>query len=161
MGVENGLVLTDRDGDSADPKYGNNTSQRGDYVKARVTGSYTFYVVYSQTDFLGSSRIVRNRNTEDVGFVIRSFQGRDKQGIVLFTHVNYCGQAGQFIARDDDITDMFPSGGEGASSAITCSGKWRLYKETNCNGPVIQDLEGGTDSPQLARNDKCKSLKLI
>ena len=97
----------------------------------------------------------------DVGFRIRSYQSRDKQGIVLFTDYNYRGQAGQFTSRDDDFTDMFPNDGQGASSAIACTGKWRLYKETNCNGPVIEDLEAGTDSPQLARNDKCKSLKLI
>ena len=162
MATQSGLILIDSGNSESDPKFNNNTNQGGDYVAARVQGTYSFYVVYSEENYEGRSCIIKSECRVDPGFTIRSYQGRDKQGIVLFTDYNFCGQLGQFTTEDTDITDQFPAGKkDGASSAIAWTGKWRLYKQQNFQGGHIQDLEAVIECDRLKNNDKCKSLKLL
>ena len=160
--AQNGLILIDANGSESQPKYDPNTDQRGNYIAAQVTGPLSFYVVYSSESYQGDSRIIRSESRVEMGFTIRSYQGCDKQGIVLFTDYNFCGQLGQFTTEDTDITDQFPAGKkDGASSAIAWTGKWRLYKQQNFQGGHIQDLEAVIECDRLKNNDKCKSLKLL
>ena len=168
-GTSDGLILIGSMG-KADPVYNQRKTVQGNYTKAMCEGDRSFYVVYDQEGFVaGSKSLVVDSTTEkDLGRPIRSLQGYNKQGLILFPHPNYCGQAALFTADDPNILDQFPQGGEGVSALVVHQGRWALYTETNHRGTRIsingKDSFGpGTCIPYIgdSPNDKVKSVKLL
>lgn len=140
-GTTNGLILVSKHGES-EAKYNQESNvPQSDYMKAKADGSQSLFVIYDKPNFAAgsASELVESTQTVQFGRPIKSFQGYNKKGLVLFPHPNYCGQGGKFTQSDPDITDAFPPAtSEGVSSLIVKEGEWILYSEKNYRGTKIQ-----------------------
>ena len=157
------------DSSEADPVYDSRPSvDRNDYVRAKCTGTQSLFVIYSQTNYAAQSKskVVENTTSENMGVPIKSLQGFDKQGLILFPHPNYCGQGHLFKQSDTNIADQFPPGKpEGVSAFIVTHGTWALYDRPNYQGIRIKvgskdQFEPGT---YIAHGgfDMVQSIKLL
>ena len=81
--------------------------------------------------------IVDSTTVKDLGTPIRSLQGYDKQGLILFPHPNYCGQAALFTLSDTNIIEPFPEVQQGVSALVVHKGTWALYDSPNFKGNRI------------------------
>jgi len=108
---------------------------------------------------------------QNLGSTARSYQGFDKDGLILFEHTNYAGNGVNYRESDADITSSFPSGVPGVSSFLVYRGVWELYIGVNFTGGLV-NINGkssfgpGTkisslyhDEPSV--NDQIKSVKKI
>ena len=109
--------------------------------------------------------IVDSTTVKDLGTPIRSLQGYDKQGLILFPHPNYCGQAALFTQDDPNILDQFPEGREGVSALVVHKGMWALYDSPNHQGARImingKDSFGPGTCISFGGYDKVKSVKQL
>ena len=167
MATINGLILYDSLG-KTDPHYGQNDEVDGAYTQASCTGDSTLYVVYSEPNLAGACTTVETTAVVNFGQPIRSFQGYDKKGIILFTNTNYGGQAELFKQSDTNIKDAFPTGQyNGVSSFIVRSGKWALYSKENYGGTRLTLQGRDTFGPYEEMsylgpaNDQVASIKLL
>ena len=88
------------------------------------------------------SVVVSDTSDVLVGFNVRSFQGFDTTGIVIFEHQFYNGTAINYTRSNPDVSRAFPTNEEGgASSFIVNRGVWSLYTGQNYNGTMLT-LEG-------------------
>lgn len=166
-GTSDGLVLISDLG-KADPIYNQRETVDGTYTRAKCEGSRSFFVCYDRENFSFNSKtlIVESTAERDFGRPIRSLQGYDKQGLVLFTDSNYCGQGSLFTQDDPNILDQFPQGGQGVSSMVVHRGTWAMYSEPNHRGIRISvdgkdSFPPGTRIPSGKFNDKVRSVKLL
>ena len=93
--------------------------------------------IHSQTNYAPQrkSKVVMNITFENLGVLIKSLQGFDKQGLILFPHPNYCRQGHLFKQSDTNIADQFHAGNsEGVSAFIVTHGTWALYDRPNYQG---------------------------
>lgn len=116
----------------------------------------SFYIVYNQPDFAdyapssvddesGMEIFDTDIEAKFIRFNIRSLQGFDKTGIVVFEHQYYNGTGINYTKSDPDISTAFPTMQEsGASSFIVSKGVWSLYTEPNYNG-VKLSFEGTSE----------------
>lgn len=171
-GTASGLILISSVGPS-DPYYNekSDVNPKDGYTKAKCNGDRSCFVVYDQKDFGEDSKslIVDDKNEKDMGSSILSFQGYDKEGIILFTHHNYCGKAELYTTDKADISDQFPPGVKpGVSSLVVYKYTWELYTEPNYRGPKIS-IDGKTSFGPGSRipfvggsaNDKAMSIKIL
>ena len=87
------------------------------YSIGKINGPESYYVVYKSPNFYSSttadstqSVIVDSTNRLGFGFVARSVQGFDKDGITVFENYFYCGKARSFTTSVSDIAAQFPPG---------------------------------------------------
>ena len=126
--------------------------------RCRVQNTNSMYVVYNQPNFSdmpppvndegqvidddSGSVVVSDTSDVSVEFNVRSFQGFDTTGIVIFEHQFYNGTAINYTRSNPDISRAFPTNEEGgASSFIVNRGVWSLYTGQNYNGTMLT-LEG-------------------
>ena len=165
-GTSSGIILINSMGQT-DPIYNQQAQVQGEYSRAKCEGSRSFYVVYDRENFAADSKslVVDSTTERDMGRFIRSLQGYDKMGLILFPHPNFCGQGALFTQDDPSILDQFPAGSEGVSSLVVHKGKWALYSETNHKGVRIsingQDSFGPGTRIEMGGYDKVKSVKLL
>ncbi len=165
-GTSDGLVLISSMG-KADPVYNQRKMVEGSYTRAMCEGARSFYVIYDRESFAANckSLIVDSTTERDMGRPIRSLQGYNKQGLILFPHPNYCGQGALFTQDDPNILDQFPEGSEGVSAVVVHKGTWALYSEPNHRGTRIsingKDSFGPGTCITYGGYDKVKSVKLL
>ena len=146
------------------------------FVKQSSSSSLpTFYVLYSTSSFgdgdVGDTKLVPpnplSASSESVttNFIIQSVRGFDVKhnGIVLFSHVDYRGNAIQFTTDQPDTGKSFPPGEwEGASSLIITQGKWELYTQKDYNGAKMTvDSESQPLYRSLPLGDRIQSVRLV
>ena len=154
-------------GSKVDPIYNQRQKQDGNYPKAMCEGTRSFYVIYDREGFAANSKsmIVDSTTVKDLGTPIRSLQGYDKQGLILFPHPNYCGQAALFTQDDPNILDQFPEGREGVSALVVHKGTWALYDSPNHQGARIRingkDSFGPGTCISFGGYDKVQSVKQL
>ena len=165
-GTTEGIVLISSMG-NRDPIYNQTKQVDGDYRKAKCTGTRTFFVIYDKVGFASDSKsmVVDSEKEVNMGVRIRSLQGYDKKGLVLFAHPNYCGQGALFTQDDPNIIDQFPSSSEGVSALVVHKGRWALYSEPNYMGTKIaidgKDEFGPGTCIQYGGFDAVKSVKQL
>ena len=145
------------------------------FTKGRVDGNDSFYVIYPEPNYMDDepdsqrkSKVIKTSAETEIGFVARSAQGWNKEGISLFEHRNFCGTGETYKSSNEDITSTFPPGkDEGLSSFIVWTGIWSVYKDKNyglkinINGK--DEFGPGTQICVItgAANDLIKSIKLV
>ena len=137
--------------------FNSNADYREEYTHVKVDGNQSFYLAYSEKNFQGSVLLILPQpDPVEVGFKIRSFQGHNTQGIVLFPDKEYKGLGAMITKSNPDITGKLP---QGASSLLVSKGTWRLYSETSYGGGHLGDYTEGTCVSIKA--EACKSLKIL
>lgn len=143
------------------------------YDVGQVDGTDSFYIVYSTTNFgegasSNKTRILDNQSQVNLGFMVRSTQGWDKQGITLLEHYNFCGTGVTYTSSEPDITASFPPGtAKGVTCFIVMKGKWALYTGKDQHGTQItfkgKDIFVPGDKIDLydTANDMIQSIKYI
>ena len=177
--TQNGLYLMTSDGAlEYGPKYVpvyDLPSEDGTYTQAKMGGTESIFVVYRSTNMSTAAKgeeagiIVDRTSYKSVGFTIRSFQGFDKDGLILFEHSNYAGNGVNYRESDANIGASFPaSGPKGVSSFLVYKGIWELYIQPNFQGGKIKvngkDRFGpGTIVQFVGKsvNDKVLSVKKV
>lgn len=177
--TQNGLYLMTSDGAlEYGPKYVpvyDLPSEDGTYTQAKMGGTESIFVVYRSTNMSTAANgeeagiIVDSTSYKSVGFTIRSFQGFDKDGLILFEHSNYAGNGVNYRESDANIGASFPaSGPKGVSSFLVYKGIWELYIQPNFQGGKIKvngkDRFGpGTIVQFVGKsvNDKVLSVKKV
>ena len=115
------------------------------YSKGKMTDNASIFVVYRQIDFGHSMSspsseaiIVDSTAVQDFPYTVRSIQGFDRAGLILFEHPRYGGNGQLFKETSLNITEEFPPGTPaGASSFLVYEGVWSLYLGPNCHGPKV------------------------
>ena len=154
-------------GSKGDTVYNSRSAQDGNYPKAMCEGTRSFYVIYDREGFAANSKsmIVDSTTVKDLGTPIRSLQGCDKQGLILFPHPNYCGQAALFTQDDPNILDQFPPYPDGVPSLVVQNGTWALYDSPNYHGARIgingKDSFGPGTCISFGGHDRVQSVKLL
>lgn len=114
-----------------------------------------------------SYRIVEKTTKQSFGYYARSFQGFDKNGIVLFEHHFFCGTAKDYIDSQSSIASAFPASDAGASSMIVSKGVWSLHTKEHYGGTKINiggvdEFGPGTRLESFgAAEDKVKSVQYL
>ena len=173
----NAIILSGRTGDRPVHSHERNLPENSAFIKGRVDGKVSFYVVYSATGYyegtprpagVTPSKIVDSQTDVIFGFRARSTQGWDKVGITLFQHPNYCGTGVTYSRTEADITSLFPSGqSQGACSFIIMKGVWTLYTGKNTGGTQVKingqvEFGPGCRIEQLERaGDLIQSIKCL
>ena len=148
--VSNTLILSDQTGQKKEVNgCKQDLTQDGKFEKARVKGSQSYYIVYSDINYGekvsdSKSMIVDSQSDVELGFVAKSTQGWDKTGITLLQHRDYRGTGVTFTRTEDDITKYGQI--SGACSFIVMKGVWALYTGKNKGGTRIKingELEFG------------------
>ena len=144
-----------------------------DYRKGRIDGIESFYIVYSTPQYgkgapSTQSVIVDSQYDINFGFMARSAQGWDKNGITLMEHSNYRGRGVTFTHTEVDITSLFPTRqSQGVSSFIVMKGVWALYTGKNLGRTRIKingvsEFGPGYQSEFLgAVNDLIQSIEYL
>ena len=118
-----GLILMTKDGTQNAMGCENQTDVKQENLfGAESDGSKSMYVLYSKADFGGQS-ITSNCRKVTHNLPIKSFQGFDMEGMVLFTSKSCCGKGALLTKSVDDIK-------EDVSSFIVMQGKWCLYDQS-------------------------------
>ena len=148
MSVTDGLILSSKLGDINPTAFGANPDvpDKEGAIAARVDGNATAYIIYKMVDFEisnegGTSKVVDSTSKVDAGWNIRSFQSRDKKGIILFSKRFYGGRIALLTQSSRKITDAFnlPAGQEaGLSSFIVYEGTWSIFTDENYHGTKLQ-----------------------
>ena len=141
------------------------------YTKAKLDGGNSaVYVVYPQpklnetkpTVQPASCLVESDSSQTSLGFVARSFQGLNKEGLILFEHHNYCGNGKLYKDDDRDINSDFPSGKRaGVSSFIVYQGEWALFTGINYQGTQLggKTFGPGTYRPNIGAHDRIQSVR--
>ena len=171
-----GIILADAEGVTQPIViYGANPSisESSGYTQGKMDGSHSFFVVYSVPEYNTNqptadstkTAIVDSHHTVKFGFTAQSTQGFNRDGITIFEHYFFCGNAKTYASSCPNITaDFTPSTIPGASSIIITEGWWSLYTGENyCNIVTFnggQRFGPGTRITGLQSfNDKVKSIK--
>ena len=145
-----GLYLTTEDEQFEEgPKYVpayDLPTEDGAYTKAKLEqDGASLFVVYGSpnmsTGEKGSMavKIIDSPKYEFAGFVIRSFQGFNQDGLILFEHADFSGNAINYTDSVANIGDSFPTNDpRGVSSFIVCKGVWELYTKPNFQGEKLK-----------------------
>lgn len=174
----NGLILQTADGAlTYGPKYVPvyDLPSNPAYTKALVEGHQSLYVVYAQpkmaTAQFGESPgvVVDKESFTSLGIHVRSFQGFDKDGLILFEHSNYAGNGVNYRQSDPNIDNEFPAGKPaGVSSFIINKGIWELYVNPDFKGGKVT-LDGTSQFGPgtkisfvgVSINDSIRSVKKV
>ena len=121
-------------------------TEDGAFTKAKLEqDGASLFVVYGSpnmsTGEKGSegAKIIDSSNYESAGFTIRSFQGFDKDGLILFEHANYAGNGVNYRQSDANIKNSFPTNDpRGVSSFIVNKGVWEFYIRPNFQGGKLK-----------------------
>ena len=151
-----------------------------DYTVGYLKGSESSeYIVYELPNYNTEGRykkhkVIKSTEKEDVGFVVRSLRGYDREGIVLFQYYDFEGpEAYMYTESCSDIRNEFPciARGEGISSIMVLSGNWQLYEHVGFSGEIPVPNTDGSDYifkegqkyqlPNGAGNDNVLSVKRI
>ena len=174
--TKDGIILSNAEGGASQPMavYGaqSNISTSCGYTQGKMDGSDSYFVVYSVPNYncqptadSTKTAIVDSHHTTKFGFTAQSTQGFNRDGITIFEHYFFCGNAKTYASSCPNITaDFTPSTIPGASSIIITEGWWSLYTGENyCNIVTFnggQRFGPGTRITGLQSfNDKVKSIK--
>ena len=144
------------------------------YTHAMLSSTQSLYVLHDQIDAKANSRsqILEGNQVTPLDFVVRSFTGFPKEGLILFRHPDFNGKGKAYSDTTGDITGDFPvNQNAGASAMIVRSGQWELYAQKDQGGFALpiegQTLFGlgqypsmGPNSPQGA-GDRVQSIKRV
>ena len=148
-----------------------NIAASENYTKAKLDGGNSaVYVVYPQPELnetkptvLPASCLVESDSSQTpLDFVARSFQGLNKDGLILFEHHNYCGNGKLYKDDDRNINADFPSGKrDGVSSFIVYRGEWALFTGINYQGTQLggTTFGPGTYRPDIGAHDRIQSVR--
>ena len=141
------------------------------YTKAKLDGrNSAVYMVYPEPNLnktkptmVHANCLVESDSSQtSLGFVARSFQGLNKEGLILFEHHNYCGNGKLYKDDDRDINSDFPSGKrDGVSSFIMYQGEWALFTWINYQGTQLGGMTFGpaTYRPNIGAHDHIQSVR--
>lgn len=141
------------------------------FTRAKLDGGNSaVYVVYPEPNFNetkprvqpASCLVESDSSQTSLKFVARSFQGLNKEGLLLFEHHNYCGNGQLYKSDDRDINAQFPHGKrEGVSSFIVYQGKWALFTGINYQGTQLggTTFGPGTYKPDIGAHDRIQSVR--
>ena len=145
-----GLYLTTNDEQFEEgPKYVpayDLPTEDGAYTKAKLEqDGASLFVVYGSpnmsTGKKGSEgvKFVDSSKYESAGFVVRSFQGFDQDGLILFENSDFSGNAINYRDSVANIRNSFPTDDpRGVSSFVVCKGVWELYTKPNFQGGKLK-----------------------
>jgi len=163
-GTTSGLILIADNGET-DPLYNEQRHQGGNYTKAKCDGVKSTYIIYENENFdgTGASQLVETEEVVDFPQPIRSFQGYNKNGIMIFPDSGYGGQGTLYSQSVKNITGTYPNG---IASIIVRKGEWVLYSGQNFMGTKIEAGDMSTFGPKCeisfsAEFKHVKSIKLI
>ena len=144
---------------------------RENFTKAKLDGGKSaVYVVYPEPDLNktkptmshASCLVESDSSQTSLGFVARSFQGLNKEGLILFEHHNYCGNGKLYKDDDRNINADFPSGERGGvSSFVVYEGEWALFTGINYQGTQLggTTFGPGTYKPDIGAHDRIQSVR--
>ena len=176
--TKDGLILSSSQGVSQTQTVywaDSNIPQSNDYTQGKMDGCDSYFVVYSVPNYNNANdptaytltAVVDSKKTTEFGFTAQSAQGFDKDGITIFEHYWFGGNAKSYTSSTADITEDFPVGEiPGASSFIITKGWWSLYTQKNFEGIIT--LNAGTrfgpgtrfsGLPKPEYNDQVQSIQ--
>lgn len=108
-----------------------------DYTKGKMTNNKSMFIAYAWPGYnawdygLSPGVIVEETSTQDLGMIVRSVQGFDREGIILFEYRNYTGNALLLRESKASVKQEFPDGWGGITSFVVYRGVWALYTGEN------------------------------
>ena len=108
-----------------------------------MTDEASVFVVYPQKDFSQATGVpdgivVESTDIQDLNMTVRSAQGFDRAGIILFAHPKYGGNGQLFSQTEKNITKEFPPDTwDGVNSFLVYEGVWSLFLGPDLQGAKV------------------------
>ena len=131
---------------------------------AYLSSTEDLYILYNKphTPPNCAVQILEGPEETPLDFIVRSFKGYPKEGVILFGYPSFCGMVQSFPVSSHDIANLFPT--STASSMIVTRGKWKLYSSVHhCGSPLaIKGKTAGQMYPTMSFDGAVvKSLKRV
>ena len=131
---------------------------------AYLSSTEDLYIVYNKphTPPNCAVQILEGPEETPLDFIVRSFEGYPKEGVILFGYPSFCGMGQSFPVSSHDIATTST-----ASSMIVTRGKWKLYSSVHhCGSPLAikgkTTFEAGQMYPTMSFDGAVvKSLKRV